>query len=588
MKELLNKIESLEKRIKILESNKNESYFGKSYSQIGDTKSDFLIKTRGQVKIQWGSKFIDLLKDGKINCNLSFIYQSEKVGSKDGIYVTSDDKITLKVGDKQLELSSNDSYISFLEKQELSSEQKYQALQNIGFIYNDLESVNNAELKNGIVYIEQNKKLYIITDGKLQEFSFSFPDSISKPFIISKEDNTQGALIIKGFGSSNSLKFDKMYIYNDISASYISSENIIKFLIQEKEILTISDNDIQSNVTLKADNISSKEGKFKLYINNGKSILEVDQIIENNSKSSIQNIYPIQWFLSNNIISSIYEDDDNYIISFIFNNTYKVGDILLSYAIFRNSDDEYVQINPAFEVIEVIEDSVKVTIADSSYMNQETIDYLFDEAFINEFILKELNKQQIFLIRTDKSIPKISSNGFELLKEDKVITKIGNLSEDQEGLYSYLGMFQNLFYTSDYNLSLNEDSSKVASTEWTQNLIRNLLPIGTIVAFKGDTIPQGWHICDGQEGTPDLRDKYIKGRDLNSSNLEGGSDQILLDSTNLTIDNVKYYQNDNVQDDNGNWIIMAAKTMSSFTPLEKLPVKIEPKYYSLVFIMKIK
>ena len=37
------------------------------------------------------------------------------------------------------------------------------------------------------------------------------------------------------------------------------------------------------------------------------------------------------------------------------------------------------------------------------------------------------------------------------------------------------------------------------------------LPIGTIIAWENDTIPSGWAICDGNNGTPNLVDKFIFG-----------------------------------------------------------------------------
>ena len=37
--------------------------FGSSYKSVGESTADLLLKTRGKVKIQYGSKFIDLVKD---------------------------------------------------------------------------------------------------------------------------------------------------------------------------------------------------------------------------------------------------------------------------------------------------------------------------------------------------------------------------------------------------------------------------------------------------------------------------------------------------------------------------------------------
>ena len=37
------------------------------------------------------------------------------------------------------------------------------------------------------------------------------------------------------------------------------------------------------------------------------------------------------------------------------------------------------------------------------------------------------------------------------------------------------------------------------------------LPIGSIVAFYGSVLPDGWALCDGTLGTPDLRDRFIVG-----------------------------------------------------------------------------
>lgn len=41
----------------------------------------------------------------------------------------------------------------------------------------------------------------------------------------------------------------------------------------------------------------------------------------------------------------------------------------------------------------------------------------------------------------------------------------------------------------------------------------DILPIGTILAFGGSLsdIPDGWHICNGKDGTPDLTGRFLEG-----------------------------------------------------------------------------
>ena len=56
-------------------------------------------------------------------------------------------------------------------------------------------------------------------------------------------------------------------------------------------------------------------------------------------------------------------------------------------------------------------------------------------------------------------------------------------------------------------------------------------PIGTIVAWGGtvDNIPSGWVICDGQNGTPDLRGKFILGSsDSHATGEMGGEETVTL------------------------------------------------------------
>ncbi|MHA0949149.1 hypothetical protein [Enterobacter ludwigii] len=60
------------------------------------------------------------------------------------------------------------------------------------------------------------------------------------------------------------------------------------------------------------------------------------------------------------------------------------------------------------------------------------------------------------------------------------------------------------------------------------------LPFGTIVMYSGKTIPDGWVICDGKNGTPDLTGRMIisGNADLlggkSNSVFSGGKDNLLV------------------------------------------------------------
>lgn len=57
------------------------------------------------------------------------------------------------------------------------------------------------------------------------------------------------------------------------------------------------------------------------------------------------------------------------------------------------------------------------------------------------------------------------------------------------------------------------------------------LPVGSVIMWAGtlETIPTGWHLCDGEDGTFDLRGMFILGAG-GTYNLgdEGGSEEVML------------------------------------------------------------
>ena len=55
----------------------------------------------------------------------------------------------------------------------------------------------------------------------------------------------------------------------------------------------------------------------------------------------------------------------------------------------------------------------------------------------------------------------------------------------------------------------------------------SFLPKGSIIAWNGTTAPKGWALCDGKNGTPNLKGRFIYGYGASSGNKlhnEGGSE----------------------------------------------------------------
>lgn len=158
--------------------------FGKNYQEAGKSSSPLLLRSNGEIKIQWGNKYIDLIKNGKLNSSAKeYIFT---VSNKDdildnGIYlVTHDNSIWFSQNGTIQQISNSDSsYVSFETEQQPTADQKLQALTNIGFYYNTLESAKEAG--NGIIFNKQDNKLYIVNEGATTEYSTSNNQSINIP-----------------------------------------------------------------------------------------------------------------------------------------------------------------------------------------------------------------------------------------------------------------------------------------------------------------------------------------------------------------------------------------------------------------------
>lgn len=241
---------------------------GITYESIGSSSANLLLKCNGTARIQWGSKLIDLIKNGKIisedSKDLIFIIKDKSEITVDGIYIIESEKpqFWVRKNGNNYDLIGTDLYISTNIKQNLTSEQKTQALNNIGVQYNTLQDLQNSDMQNGIAYIIDTKTLYTIKDGIIEEFSAKL-----KTITVDKEEE-QGELI--------------------------NSPIKIVLSISSNEYLTISDEKInvhkpliiKDQVQINSENYDKDRG-YSLYVRNGYSFLDVDYINARREEKSI-------------------------------------------------------------------------------------------------------------------------------------------------------------------------------------------------------------------------------------------------------------------------------------------------------------
>lgn len=245
--------------------------FGKNYQEAGSASSPLLLRSNGEIKLQWGNKFIDLVKNGKINSEAKdciFTVDTSDEIKANGIYlVTEDSSIWINVEDTKAKLSDNDTtYVSFLTEQKTTPEQKQQALTNLGLIYENIDALNKANLITGLAYVVESNKLYLIQNKVVSEY--------------------QVAAALPTSGKFDDLTISNLTIKNDT----INSSQLI-LTINNIPYLQLNDN-VLCSVPFLVDKLQSinynyNKSGFALYQDNGKSILDIDSINWRNIDSEL-------------------------------------------------------------------------------------------------------------------------------------------------------------------------------------------------------------------------------------------------------------------------------------------------------------
>lgn len=108
------------------------------------------------------------------------------------------------------------------------------------------------------------------------------------------------------------------------------------------------------------------------------------------------------------------------------------------------------------------------------------------------------------------------------------------------------------------NITFDAASNSLTLAKRTGNTVVSLrgqssVMSGTIVMYTGSAAPSGWRLCDGTNGTPDLRNRFIYGWGAEAINTRGGATSYATSSagghdhsvnvylSSLTVDQIPYH-----------------------------------------------
>lgn len=119
------------------------------------------------------------------------------------------------------------------------------------------------------------------------------------------------------------------------------------------------------------------------------------------------------------------------------------------------------------------------------------------------------------------------------------------------------------------------------------------VPIGTIVIWSGtaENIPAGWALCDGQDGRPDLRDRFVLGAGaVHAVGETGGSEEVTLTELQMPMHNhgIRLHNVTSSATGSGKNVLSGYDTYSSNTVNagHSQPHNNMPPYYALCYIIK--
>lgn len=457
-----------------------EKFFGRTYETVGNVSGDLLLKTRGGVKVQIGSSFIDLVKNGKINVDIDIIKEASSKDSiiDNGFYIVRD-VLYVKYQDTVLPLNSDtgENQVSYLPQLNITQEQQIQAQKNIGIYYDTLEEAQQ-NISDGYVYIKE-KGLYVIQS------------SIPMQIINSNQ-----------FSSLN-IGLDQ---YTESITNYSKNHY---FKINNTKLLNLSENSISCERPLYISELQDINNSFYITSSGGKSTLKINNIVADIvSASSSNNLDNLQYHYNyNNIITDIIDnstDSENlYYTLYLKYSTdnYKVGDYL--YFNIYNEDssqnEEYlvtiVEFSGTSIKIQCDKDIPSLTYQPICYYKyKDPTIYGFSTDY-KKFMYSNNTHSVIIGDITEKYSSNSLTNGFY---SDCAVTKNQILISPN---LDNPNLTNTVFKKSDnfprleegWELPKEDNSQNLATTKWI-NATRYILPVATTSTLGGVMVGNGLSI----------------------------------------------------------------------------------------------
>lgn len=211
---------------------------GTVYETIGSTSSNLLLRCNGTARIQWGSKLIDLVKNGKIasgdNSGGISVISNESEIKSDGIYILINDEsqqLWICSKGKHYNLIGKDLYISASTKQDITVDQQKQVLENMKIYYNTVDDVISAGITDGLVYINDLHSFFYVNNGKVEVVQTQLvADSVEE---------------LKNYGDLN--EQEQLYFTKGMIIMYSSTEPIPKgWALCDGNVYTYNNNQVQT------------------------------------------------------------------------------------------------------------------------------------------------------------------------------------------------------------------------------------------------------------------------------------------------------------------------------------------------------